>query len=133
MTKTVLVVIIIINTSPELVILVFPINPIIYRIRHISDIPRPILGMPLRPQQARCQLAQDLVVVGGFVDFASSGRRLAVRDQSPCCGEFLEALVLERSVIMVQNGKRERNTYTGALRLAADVGASDKMSFETLS
>ena len=57
MTRLILVIIAIIIPSPELFILVLPIHPIIHRIRHISDISRPILGVPLRPQQACCQLA----------------------------------------------------------------------------
>jgi hypothetical protein len=64
MIMPIFVIITIIGSLPEIFILIFPINPIIHRIRHISDIPRPILRMPLRPQQASCQLAKDLVVVG---------------------------------------------------------------------
>lgn len=76
------------------------LHPIIHRVRHVPHIPRPVLRVPLRPQQSGRQLPQDLVVVGRLVDPAPSGRGLAVRDQGPRCGEFLEALNVKRSQLL---------------------------------
>jgi hypothetical protein len=51
------------DSSPNRRLILPPSNPIIHRIRHVSDISGPILHVPLRPQQAGRQLPQDLVIV----------------------------------------------------------------------